>query len=459
MAGWINKLIKNNKGDAAPGGQKAEEKLTAKSARVDMNGTAIIPQGTKEICFGAFQKNGRLRKVVLPSSVRVIASRAFAECENLEKVLLNDGLEVIEGNVFNGCTSLKTLVFPDSLKEVHAYAFYKTSLTEPVYSRSGTILHHYAGKGGETSFTLPPQVKVLGEGAFFKSGALEEVILSEGLQSIRSRAFLETGVKRVIIPSSVSSIGDRAFWNCPELELVDFRCGDKAINRQAFHACPKLKILIDRQEASFEQELRLKGDSLLGLPRRLAVPEGDFWKKSSFCELAQRCAGGNVDAMMEFAEYFESLGADEFFVRAANFWRYRACLYGSPQAMEWKDAWLRERPREKIPSVITEKLNGSAMGEKFRALGFLFFEPDREYSLMGKDQNGIVEVSSWCGEEGPDEDGFGREELYDWWYLDEHLNPIPGVKMIHSHSRHDRSAFQGTFDRQYEAALSGIKGR
>ncbi|MBQ4610387.1 MAG: hypothetical protein IJB30_01495, partial [Clostridia bacterium] len=121
------------------------------------------------------------------------------------------------------------------------------------------------------------------------------------------------------------------------------------------------------------------------------------------------------------------------------------------------DAWLSDHPRRLIPSVITDKLQGTFMGEKLRALGFLFFEPGREYSLMGKDKNGIVEVSSWCGEEGPDEDGFGREELYDWWYLDEHLCPIPGVKKIHSYSRHDRSAFSKKFEEQYELALKGIK--
>ena len=461
MAGWISKLIKKNKSMAVPAQAQnaAEPVLSAKDARVKPNGEAIIPEGTAEIGFGAFQRNKQLRCVKLPSSVKKINSRAFAECENLERVLLNEGLEVIEGNVFSGCSSLKTLIFPDSLKEVHAYAFYCTSLTEPVYNRSGDILHHYPSGNPDVSFTVPPQVKTLFEGAFFRTSKLEEVILPEGLQRIECRAFLETDVKRVTVPSSVSSISEKAFWGCPRLELVDFRCGEDALDGQIFHACPRLEMLIDGQKASFEQELRLKGISLLGQPRYMSVPEGDFWGKRRFVELAQRCAGGNAEAMMEFAEHFESLGADEFFARAANFWRYRAYLYGSPRAKECIDICLMEHPRQQIPSIITEKLYGSAMGNKFRALGFLFFEPDREYSLMGKDENGIVEVCSWCGEEGPDEDGFGREELYDWWYLDEHLNPIPGVKMIHNHSRHERRAFAKRFEQQYETALKAVKGK
>ena len=40
--------------------------------------------------------------------------------------------------------------------------------------------------------------------------------------------------------------------------------------------------------------------------------------------------------------------------------------------------------------------------------------------------------------EGPDEDGFGMEECYDWWYLSEDLQEQPGVRYIHDYSRRDK---------------------
>ena len=78
------------------------------------------------------------------------------------------------------------------------------------------------------------------------------------------------------------------------------------------------------------------------------------------------------------------------------------------------------------------------VGELLNALGFPFFEPGREYSLSGVDQDGVVEVSSWESDEGPDEDGFGREEFYDWWYLNEYLVLPKGVGYIHSYSNLDK---------------------
>ena len=80
--------------------------------------------------------------------------------------------------------------------------------------------------------------------------------------------------------------------------------------------------------------------------------------------------------------------------------------------------------------------NGGVSGKHLRELGYPFFKEDRDYSLrLGAD--GVVAVSSWRGTDGPDSDGFGMEECYDWWLLDECLQPIPGVESLHGYSRHD----------------------
>lgn len=472
MAGWINKLL--NKGKTAPKKDpspktvpavqkttvqetKVNPKLSKGEAKVNLRGEAVIPEGTVEILPYAFENNKLLRSVKLPGLVKKIHTRAFALCTNLEKAELNEGLEVIEGNVFNGCSSLHTLVLPDSIRECHAYCFYQTAISEPVYNRSGDILYHYPDRDDGKTVVVPRRVKVLAEGAFFRNEVLEEAILPDGLERIARSAFLETSIQRLTVPASVKTIEPMAFWNCRRLELINIKCCPSSLGQRIFHACPNVKILVDGKDIDFEQELRLNGKNLLGVPVRLVIPDGDFWKRKAFTDLATRCAGGDANAMMDFADYFESLGSDDFFRYAANFWRYRAHIYGSAQATEWKNAYLRAHPREHIISVMNENLTGSAMGIKFRALGFLFFDPEREYSLGGIDKNGIVEVNSWSDEEGPDEDGFGREELYDWWYLDEHLNPIPGVKMIHNYSRHDREAFHKRFDEQYAVAVKAVK--
>ena len=40
-------------------------------------------------------------------------------------------------------------------------------------------------------------------------------------------------------------------------------------------------------------------------------------------------------------------------------------------------------------------------------------------------------------EDGPDEDGFGRETYYDWWFFDDCLQSVPGLSYLHSYSWND----------------------
>lgn len=433
--------------------------LGTREAAVDEQGSAVIPEGTRVIFDMAFQGDRRLVRVVLPRSVRKLGARAFAQCENLREVRLNDGLEVLEGNVFNGCTGLKELVLPDSLRQVNGHALYGTSLRAPVYNRSGTVLYHYPGKGPETVFQVPQRVKRLACGAFLECARLEEAILPEGLEVIEREAFVKTGLHRLTIPASVRTIQAFAFWDCRELEDTELRCGSGAAETCAFYRCPSLRLREMGRELSFFQRLRLQGIDPLEVPGKLEVPKGGFWRREPFLSHAARCARGDPGAMMEFAAYLESLGPHEFFPCAANFWRYRAGLYGDPDAARWLRQWMAGHPRQRVPSAARSTLRGCMDGRKLRALGFLFFDPERQYRLEEPDSDRIVRVSAWCGGEGPDGDGYGREELYDWWYLDEHLSRLPGVEVIRACSDQETRVLSDRFDTQHEAAVRAVRAR
>lgn len=86
-------------------------------------------------------------------------------------------------------------------------------------------------------------------------------------------------------------------------------------------------------------------------------------------------------------------------------------------------------------------------------------EKQRSYYIDRPGNDGIVEVSSWCGDDGPDEDGYGREEYYDWWLLDEGLNPIPGIKWRHSYSRQDMRNHEEEWARLREKAAAAVRKR
>ena len=95
-------------------------------------------------------------------------------------------------------------------------------------------------------------------------------------------------------------------------------------------------------------------------------------------------------------------------------------------------------------------------GAMLRALGFGFFSEKRTYEMFHFYEPGLVQISSWCS----DEDPYGGKSEYDWWMLDEFFNELPGVKMIHAYTFHDRTyACTKTFDEQYESAKRAIENK
>ena len=106
---------------------------------------------------------------------------------------------------------------------------------------------------------------------------------------------------------------------------------------------------------------------------------------------------------------------------------------------------------------IMRPVSGKILNER----GFTFFREDREYQLEVPDKNGIVRVYSKCREVGPDEDGYGAMEYFDWWMMDTNLEPIPGVKVFYGYSAPN---LFGTSSRelwyeQYNLAVEILKQR
>ena len=60
---------------------------------------------------------------------------------------------------------------------------------------------------------LPAGTKTVGIEAFYGDTSLDEVVLPEGVTTIRDRAFANSGLQRINLPASITSIADNAFEN------------------------------------------------------------------------------------------------------------------------------------------------------------------------------------------------------------------------------------------------------
>lgn len=81
----------------------------------------------------------------------------------------------------------------------------------------------------------------IGSCAFCKCEALEIINIPETLTSIGDRAFCETNIVELIIPDSVTSIGNSAFKDCYKLKKITLGKGITSINEYVFSWCISLE--------------------------------------------------------------------------------------------------------------------------------------------------------------------------------------------------------------------------
>ncbi|MBP5787282.1 MAG: leucine-rich repeat domain-containing protein, partial [Kiritimatiellae bacterium] len=69
---------------------------------------------------------------------------------------------------------------------------------------------------------------------------LKDVELHEGIEEISASAFYQTGIERLVLPDSVTTINGGAFSGCSNLTEIVFGAGIKEISGGAFSGCVKL---------------------------------------------------------------------------------------------------------------------------------------------------------------------------------------------------------------------------
>ena len=221
--------------------------------------SVIIPEGYEEISIGAFQGSS-IETLRIPESLWMIYSLAFAntQVKNVYIPSLNKwlGLYFSSGhaNPLNGGGAklyannelITRLTIPEGVTQIKANAFYGyknlTSLTIPEGVTS--IGENALAYTGITSAHIPSTASV-GSGAFSNS-SLTTVTFAEGskITEIPSRAFQNTHITSIKLPSTVTQIKANAFEGCSKLPSIYLPEGVERIEGSAFKDCSVLKVIV-----------------------------------------------------------------------------------------------------------------------------------------------------------------------------------------------------------------------
>lgn len=252
----------------------------------------------------------RLKSLTVPQQVTAIDSQAFQNSVSLEELSFADGGTELSmgGYAFDGCTGLHSVDFGSrEIRVEDSFAFRNTGLvsvklTENVNTENGSGMFRYCEslesvevigeqKGsslfsyctGLTTAVLS-QMTVVPASLFYESGALCDVTLSEGIQTIGERAFYKTGLDTVILPESLEQIENYAFYSSP-LTSIHIPAGVQKIGLRSLEGCQELaEITVDEENSFYVAENNMLFDktkeTLLYLPQdgyglsSVSIPEG-----------------------------------------------------------------------------------------------------------------------------------------------------------------------------------------
>lgn len=204
-----------------------------------------IPDETVAILPGASMENCFLETLTFPNKLYDVFAYAFSGCKNLKSVLLNDDIKNIGDFAFAQC-GVKNIDIPQNADMVGEYAFANCVQLEKVniLAENLTIKEGaFANCLSIEKVTFLNPLKYIGRRVFMKCislrdivfpavgnlevaqetfrgcSELQEVVISEGIESIAEGAFADSGLKTIHLPSTLKKVG-RAFSNCPNLETI-----------------------------------------------------------------------------------------------------------------------------------------------------------------------------------------------------------------------------------------------
>ena len=226
--------------------------------------SVVIGDSVNTIGHGAFALCENLSNVIIGDNVSIIGESAFISCNSLTRIAISNSVTTIEKGAFSNCDGLVSVVIGESVTYIgnnafscpNLYVIYnKSDLLLEVGSENNGYIAKYAKiiiNDAETIYANDEYNYTLTDDDFlFREkndkyelisyiGGKDTVTLPKSINNCTYELHYMRGVKNVIIPETLNSINDYAFYECRNLTSVVIPDSVTTIGNYAFGWCKNL---------------------------------------------------------------------------------------------------------------------------------------------------------------------------------------------------------------------------
>ena len=199
----------------------------------ELRGGYSVKEGTRIICNKAFSTCTSLTSIVIPNSVVSIGDGAFSGCLLLEYISIPKSVICLNGNPFSDWNGKLECLSPNFI-----YA------DDVLFNKDKSEIVSFRNQNIE-SYIIPDSVISIGDGAFYSCSSLSNIVIPNSVTDIGNSAFsFCRSLTNIVIPNSVTAIGDSAFSDCRSLTNIVIPDSVTAIGNFAFWGCSSLSNIV-----------------------------------------------------------------------------------------------------------------------------------------------------------------------------------------------------------------------
>lgn len=198
-------------------------------------GVTFLGDSTTSAAPGGFRGCAKLKTLSLPSSCKSLRVEALANCTSLANIIGLENIETIVNRAAHDTLLSQELNLSSVKGEIGYKAFAYTGITAIISLGSCTKL-------GDTSSS--------GSGVFDKCYSLKKVVIPSTMISIGGCAFMDDTALEIVEGdlTNVKNIGSRAFYNCTSLSFDELNLPSlETLSQDAFFGVKVKKMVLGKE--------------------------------------------------------------------------------------------------------------------------------------------------------------------------------------------------------------------